>query len=153
KTGSTWQDGSAIAVSLGNEAIAKMPQAAIALGYPHLLAVLTHVVRAFEIVGPLLLLVPVALGPLRTALVFAFWSFHLGLFALLELGLFSFVCTVAWSALLPGWFWDRIGVAVGAGPAIRRRQWVALAGIVLVVTSNLSTLFRDTPFPDLLGAP
>jgi hypothetical protein len=151
KTGSTWQDGSAIAVSLQSDVVAKLPQAAIALGYPHILSFLTYAVRAFEAIGPLLLLVPVALGPLRTALVIAFWSFHLGLFALFELGMFPFVCIVAWSALLPGWFWDRIGVPGGADLVMRRRQWIALAGLGLVLVSNLSTLFPHTPYPAALG--
>jgi Vitamin K-dependent gamma-carboxylase len=153
KTGTTWQDGSAIAISLENDTVAKLPQAAIALGYPHLLVFLTYAVRAFEAVAPLLLLVPFALGPLRTALVFVFWSFHLGLFALLELGMFPFVCIVAWIAVLPGWFWDRIGVPAGSELVVRRRQWLALAALVLVVASNVSTLFPDTPYPPLLGVP
>jgi predicted DCC family thiol-disulfide oxidoreductase YuxK len=50
----------------------------------------------------------VARGPLRTFTVFAFilmhWSFHL----FLLVGIFSYVMTVAWVVLLPGWFWDRV---------------------------------------------
>jgi hypothetical protein len=151
KTGATWQDGSAIAVSLQNDTVAKLPQAAIALGFPQLLVALTYAVRAFEAIGPLLLLVPFATGPLRTALVFAFWSFHLGLYALLELGMFPFVCIVAWSAILPGWFWDQLGVPAGSELVIRRRQWAALAALGLVVASNVSTLLPDTPYPAALG--
>ena len=153
KTGITWQDGSAIAISLQNDTVAKLPQAAIALGFPHLLVFLTHAVRAFEAIGPLLLFVPFALGPLRTALVFVFWSFHLGLFALLELGMFPLVCIVAWCAVLPAWFWDRIGVPARSRSVDRRRQWLALAALVLVVASNVSTLFPNTPYPALLGVP
>jgi hypothetical protein len=153
KTGTTWLDGSAIAISLQNDTVAKLPQAAIALGFPRLLVFLTHAVRAFEAIGPLLLFVPFALGPLRTALVWVFWGFHLGLFALLELGMFPLVCIVAWSALLPGWFWDRVGVSAGSGRVVRRRQWLALGALVLVIASNVSTLFPSTPYPALLGVP
>jgi hypothetical protein len=153
KTGTTWLDGSAIAISLQNDTVAKLPQAAIALGFPQLLVFLTYAVRAFEAIGPLLLFVPVALGPLRTALVFVFWGFHLGLFALLELGMFPLVCIVGWSAVLPSWFWDRIGVSAGSGRVVRRRQWLALAALVLVIASNVSTLFPSTPYPALLGVP
>ena len=153
KTGNTWLDGSAIAVSLQNDTVAKLPQAAIALGFPQLLVFLTYAVRAFEAIGPLVLFVPFALGPLRTALVFVFWSFHLGLFALLELGMFPLVCLVAWTAVLPGWFWDRIGVPAGSDLVVRRRQWLALAALALVLFSNVSTLFPSTPYPALLGVP
>jgi hypothetical protein len=90
---------------------------------------------------------------LRTAIVLAFWSFHIGLFALLELGLFPFVCVAAWGALLPGWFWDRLGIAAGAGPPARRKQWLALACLFLVLASNLRTLAPRTRFPPLLSVP
>jgi hypothetical protein len=85
--------------------------------------------------------------------VFVFWSFHLGLFALLELGMFPLVCLVAWTAVLPGWFWDRIGVPAGSDLVVRRRQWLALAALGLVLFSNVSTLFPSTPYPALLGGP
>jgi Vitamin K-dependent gamma-carboxylase len=152
KTGSTWHDGSAVAVSLSNDSLAKLPQAAIALGYPQLLVLLTHAVRYFEMIGPLLMLVPVATTPLRIALVLAFWSFHLGLFAFLELGTFSFVCIAAWCALIPGAIWDRLGVPAGPGPPVlRRRQWPAAIFTVLVLLANVTTLRMDLPFPPLLG--
>jgi hypothetical protein len=152
KTGPTWRDGSAVAVSLANDSIAKLPQAAIALGHPQLLALLTHAVRYFEAIGPLLLLVPVATTPLRMALVPAFWSFHLGLFAFFELGMFPFVCIAAWCALIPGAVWDRLAVPAGAGPSVlRRRQWPAAIFAVLVILANLTTLRMDSPFPPLLG--
>jgi hypothetical protein len=110
-------------------------------------------VRYFEAIGPLLLLVPVAVGPLRTALVLIFWSFHLGLFAFFELGLFPFVCIAAWCALLPGAFWDRLGVSAGPGLSVRRKQWPALVCLGLVLVSNLSTLRRDTPISPVFGMP
>lgn len=154
KTGPEWRDGSAIAIALQNEHFAKLPQATVALGHPLLLFALTHTVRYFEAIGPLLLLVPVGIGPLRTALVLAYWAFHLGLFALLELGLFPFVCIAAWSALLPAAFWDRLGVSAGEGPEIRRRlQWPGLACIGLVLASNLSTLSPGGSVSALLRTP
>jgi hypothetical protein len=152
KTGSAWQDGSAVAVSLAADSIAKLPQATIALGYPHLLALLTYTVRYFEAIAPFLLLVPVAIAPLRSALVLSFWSFHLGLFAFLELGTFSFVCIAAWCALIPGACWDRLGVPAGSGPPVRvRPQWPAVVFVALVLAANLSTLRMDSPFPGWLG--
>jgi len=153
KTGSAWQDGSAVAMSLESDSIAKLPQAAIALGHPHLLSLLTHAVRYVEAIGPLLLLVPVAIGPLRTAVVLLFWSFHLGLFAFLELGTFPFVCMAAWCALIPGACWDRLGVSAGSGPRVRSRpQWPVTVFVVLVLAANLTTLRMDIPFPAWLGA-
>jgi hypothetical protein len=121
KTGDEWRTGSAVATALQNELMAK-PIAPIALGYPALLAAMTHTVRYFEAIGPLLLFVPFALGPLRTLIVLAFCGFHLGLFAMLELGMFPFVCIVAWWALLPGGFWDRLGVRGREATDVRRAR-------------------------------
>ncbi len=148
KTGASWSDGSAVAVALQNEMIAR-PLAAVALGYPELLTAITHAVRYFEAIAPLLLFVPLGVGPLRTALVLGFWGFHLGLLLLLDLGLFSFVCIVAWCALIPGTLWDRLGVGAGGAPdLLRKRQWLALACLGLVLVSNLGTLpERSIPAP------
>lgn len=141
KTGEPWQDGTAVAIALSHDFSAKLPQAAIALEFPRVLAFLTHTVRPLEAVGPLLLLVPVAQVPLRMAVIVGFWSFHLGLAAFLALGIFPWVCIVAWCALIPGPVWDRVGLNDGGGPRVlRRRQWPALAVIALVLASNLGTL-------------
>ena len=44
----------------------------------------------------------------RTAVVFSFMAFHAGMALCLELGLFPWVCCVAWLAFLPGQCWDAL---------------------------------------------
>jgi hypothetical protein len=85
----------------------------------------TFATLAMELVGPALLFLPVHQGALRTGLVVAFIGFHfLGLGAALDLGNFPFVCSLAWLALLPPWFWARFE----SGPAQpERTPWAHLS--------------------------
>ena len=115
KTGDAWHDGTAVYYTLQIDHFAKHPQSAWMLQHLDVLELLTNATIVFEITAPALLLVPFFKGPLRTALVFGFWGLHLGFFAFMELGLFSWTCIVAWTAVLPGWFWDRLRVRARAG--------------------------------------
>jgi hypothetical protein len=74
---------------------------------PHqgLLVMMSHFTLALEILGPFLLLVPASRTRFRTALVFSFIAFHVGLALTMRLGLFSFVCMTAWIFALPSGFW------------------------------------------------
>jgi hypothetical protein len=79
------------------------------LGLPRLLRFLTFATLWFEALGPVLLFCPVYTGPVRTGVVALFLLFHLvGLNIFMALGPFPYICAVAWLALLPGWFWDRL---------------------------------------------
>ena len=53
KTGEPWQDGTAIALALSHDFVAKLPESSVALEYPRVLAFLTHMVRPFEAIPPL----------------------------------------------------------------------------------------------------
>lgn len=111
KTGPAWHaEASAIEWVLQHEYWAR-PTTAWLLEFPAVLPLLTRCVYAFEIVGPLLLLCPWQFGRVRTLGVAAFWLFHLGLAIFMVLGPFPWVCIAATSALLPGWLWERVGVA------------------------------------------
>lgn len=69
-----------------------------------------------ESFGVLLAFSPLATGPLRTGAVALFVGFHLiGIGATFHVGLFEWVMAVAWTAFLPGWFWDALL------PRLRRR--------------------------------
>ncbi len=76
--------------------------------YPGLTKSLTFITLWLEQAGPALLFVSFWRGPIRTLLATAFISFHLGIAALMNIGLFPFVCAVAWLGLLPGEFWQWI---------------------------------------------
>ncbi len=143
KTGAAWHNGTAVYYTLKIDHFAKQPQSAVMLQHLDALGLLTDATIVFELVAPLLLLVPFFKGPFRTALVFSFWGLHLGFFVFMELGLFPWTCIAAWTAVLPGWFWDRLRVRGTYGVAIRPRRWVeAAAGACLVVVTwwNLGTV-------------
>ncbi|MFO0928905.1 MAG: HTTM domain-containing protein [Gemmataceae bacterium] len=76
--------------------------------YPQLCRVLTHYTIWLETLGPVLLLLPFHVGLQRLVTIALFIHFHASLSLTMELGHFPFVCMVAWVALLPTSFWDRL---------------------------------------------
>jgi Vitamin K-dependent gamma-carboxylase len=121
-----WQDGTALAAILADDF--RTTGLGAALGrHPGLLRFLGHAVVGVELGAPLLLFVPVATGPVRTAAVLALALMNAGFGLGLELGLFPWIGTVALVGLLPGWFWDRIGRAAPA-PRVTGRLTKSLVG-------------------------
>lgn len=86
--------------------------------FPDLLKFITISTLGFEILGPMLIFTPVLQGPVRTVLVIAFWLFHVSLTTTMELGNFSWICNAGWTAVLPGWFWQRLDMR--QHPAVRQ---------------------------------
>jgi hypothetical protein len=77
------------------------------LPHPRLLKLLTAAALAAEALGPLAAFVAGLLKwPFRTFVVFGMIAFHTTMAICLKLGLFSFICSVAWMAFLPAGFWD-----------------------------------------------
>jgi hypothetical protein len=107
-----WHQGTAVGYVLSLESWAT-PLGRSLLAYPGLVKALTIGTLALEVLGPALAFSPVFTGPLRTAVVLAFILFHTALGLCIKLGLFPFVCIVAWLAFLPPWFWDKF-------PGVRR---------------------------------
>jgi hypothetical protein len=110
KTDPVWRtEGTAVYYALSIEQFAT-PLGKWLLGYPRLLQVLTFATLGLEVVGPVLLFLPFRNGPVRCLVIAAFVGFHLfGLGLTLELGNFPYVCALAWLALLPTWFWEKLG--------------------------------------------
>ncbi|HEX5271397.1 MAG TPA: HTTM domain-containing protein [Gemmataceae bacterium] len=109
KSDPAWRsEGTAVYYALSLDQFAT-PLGRSLLGFPGLLRALTFATLALEAVGPALLFVPFQTVRIRLAVVVGFLLFHLvGLRLCLELGPFPWVCAVAWLALLPGRFWDRL---------------------------------------------
>jgi hypothetical protein len=159
KSDPSWRsEGTAVYYALSIDQFAT-PLGHYLLGFPGLLRVLTFATLGLEAVGPALLFVPWQAGRVRLAVVASFLLFHLvGLRLCLELGPFPWVCAVAWLALLPGLFWDRIadwlprqrwlatGAAADATPALRTPLVVnvlATSLIAYVLLWNLRTTDRE----------
>jgi hypothetical protein len=79
------------------------------LGYPEVLRYMTFAALWLEALGPAILFFPFAPGFQRLLVISAFILFHVGLAISLELANFPWVCCVAWLALLPPSFWNRLG--------------------------------------------
>ncbi len=76
--------------------------------YPTLCRFLTYATLVIEGIGPFLLFSPVFTAPIRTALVFVFAAFHVGIQMTVHIGIFEILSIVAVVLFLPGWFWDRV---------------------------------------------
>lgn len=119
---------------------------------------LTRLTLWFEESGPALLFVPFWRGSIRTLLVLSFSGFHLfGIAGLMNIGLFPAICTVAWLAVIPAEFWDRmtrllhlpsrVGVAVSRMPktnathlGMNTSGWMLYLAMLLVAFNNVITL-------------
>ncbi len=109
KTDASWrQDGTAVWYALSNELFATSTGKYL-LQFPFLLKISTFATLYLEAFGPFLAFSPIWTGPVRTVTAIVFILFHLmALNLTMELGIFPYVCAVAWMVFLPGWFWERI---------------------------------------------
>lgn len=121
-----WHEGSALYYALSIDYLTTN-LGRLLLSFPALLAGLSYFTVVFEALGPALLFLPRWNGPVRTAVVVAFVMFHLGMTPLLTLGTFPFVCAAMWSALLPPWFWERVGGRFRRACAARESEPYAAA--------------------------
>lgn len=109
KTDATWrQDGTAVWYALTNEFFITSAGKFL-LQFPFLLKILTFATFYLEAFGPFFAFSPIWTGPLRTLTALIFIFFHLvALNLTMSLGIFTYVCAVAWIVFLPSWFWDLI---------------------------------------------
>lgn len=139
KSGSSWKDGSAIALTLEQETYATALGSWL-LQWPKLLAITTHATWWLEMLGPVAALLPLRSGIVRGLTAFAFISFHVALFATLRLGMFPIICVVAWLPFLPSGFWNAIGSRPGPETPPVARTWIqflAATPFALVLTYNV----------------
>jgi len=122
--------------------------------FPVFLAWSSRAVIALEVVGSLLLFVPLrGLVRRRIFLVAAFIAMHIGMALLMKLGSFPLVMIVIWLVFLPGRFWDRLtGTSLEAEhiDKYRTRNLVAWSALGFITLSSLMTWFF---YPDLQGFP
>jgi hypothetical protein len=77
---------------------------------------LTYFTLFIEGIVPLFLFIPKWQGPIRTLVIFLFFTLHLSFVFTMTLGLFSWICIVAWAPLIPTWFWERFTKVSHASP-------------------------------------
>ena len=157
KTGAAWRtDFTALERALAGETWIA-PWGEWLLHFPELLGLMTRLVIMLEMFGPLLLFLPIRSGPARTLAVILFSGFHLGILLGMRIGIFPIACIVAWLAVLPTWFWQKLGTA-GDRVAVPRRlpRWqsaAALAIVGYVFAWNVVTVRTGTEPGGLFGAP
>jgi hypothetical protein len=127
------------------------------LGFPELLRYLTFASLWLETLGPVMLFLPFAPALQRLLVICTFILFHIGLGLSLELSNFPWVCCVAWLALLPTPFWDRIEAQLRR-PEISKltilfdadRKWSALACMRTFLMLGEAKLEPAQDTPELL---
>lgn len=127
--------------------------------FPDLLEFLTACTFYLELLGPLLIWIPFATGPIRALTALTFVQFHLvGLAPAFALGNFPWVSAVGWLLVLPPWLWNQIseplrptGIVTNQGRPehARSTRWnskaaaaLALAALALVIHSNVRSLSK-----------
>lgn len=108
KDGAPWRStGTAIELVLGDVYWTK-PLGHYMSQFPALLAVLTPLVRWFELLGPFILFVPWRTDSARVLGVCAFLLFQLSLWLSIQLNLFSWVASSLTLLFLPASVWDKV---------------------------------------------
>lgn len=152
KTDATWkQEGTAVWYALSIEQLSTS-FGQMLLQYPSLLKALTFATLYLEVFGPFLAFSPFWTGPLRFATVMMFIFFHLvGLNLTMELGLFPYVCSVAWIVFIPKWFWDlfctraQIADPNNAWAPSRLSNVLAVFFLVYIFLGNIRSLGYSDP--------
>lgn len=109
-----WRDGTAVAMGFDNELWGTYT-GNLLLQFPWLCTMLAHGVLLCELVTPVLLFCPFAMGPIRSGLIGGLTLMHLGFGMGLRIGIFSITSISALLGLLPAWFWEQVGSSrVGA---------------------------------------
>ncbi|HXT20082.1 MAG TPA: HTTM domain-containing protein, partial [Thermoanaerobaculia bacterium] len=113
--------------------------------FPALMRAMAPATVGFELLGPLLVWLPGAGRAVRTAIVLAFVGFHLlGMGTTLHLGIFPWICAVAWSLFLPTWFWQRVRPAARAAQEVHDGATAAFAAPSTAVPRSRARRFANT---------
>lgn len=140
------------------EAILSLPRYETTLGvalleYPGVLATISRVTFLVEVVGALLVLVPgKTLATRRLVIVPVFALFHVGIAALMGIGLFPYVMITLWLVFLPPRFWDRVWSAFGSartGTTLMTdgNRWRNGIAGTITVAALLSNVFTWVSYP------
>lgn len=155
-----WENGTAIEMALRLDQLSTRWGRSLLALPDGLLVFASRATLVLELAGPLLVWIPFSTARLRGLAVALFVGFHLlGLAPALHLGLFPWVCAVAWTVFLPAGFWEEIGWRFasdasssepsdrpppplrGLGHAVA--PTIAVAALVTILLWNLRTLDHD----------
>ncbi len=131
-------------------------------GHYYVLKLLSWGTLLLEIGGPLVFFIPPQRWRVRLGLVLAFIGFHLGISACMRIGMFSFVCVVAWLFVIPGAVFDRLSrkpssdVEPAPAPPLRPRWAIHTVSVLfgyLVLAAMVSDRWPHGRFRDAFLKP
>lgn len=131
KTGAPWRKDFTAVWYVLNWEVFVTPAGMWLRQFHDLLRALTIGTMIVEGVFPLLLLVPWA--PLRVFALLSFISLHVGFVVTMKLFMFASIMIIGWLSLMPGWFWNKLGVGCEWTEAWRARfgqlsAWLPASG-------------------------
>lgn len=104
-----WFSGEALAYCLQLELYLKPPGHWLQ-AMPWVLPLITWGTLVMELAAPLFLLTPWKTVPCRMVMLGCYWAFHFGIGLVYSIGIFSVAASSSWLMLLPGSFWDWLGL-------------------------------------------
>jgi len=108
KSGADWHNGTAVDYALAIDGYAT-PIGQWLKTFPALTTALTHYVYWLELLGPILVFVPIFSRATRFAVMAMLMLMHIGFMFCLELGPFPYISLTSLTTLAGGWLWDEIG--------------------------------------------
>jgi predicted DCC family thiol-disulfide oxidoreductase YuxK len=120
KTHAQWfPEGTAIAYALQLHAFAT-PIGIFLRDFPSSLYYMTISTYFLEMLGPVFMLIPFSNMEWRMPVLLAFLGLHIGIFLTMRIGMFPWMCMVAWMIFLPSELWNWIlGTIKKSGQGIR----------------------------------
>ncbi|WP_084711604.1 HTTM domain-containing protein [Nevskia ramosa] len=108
KSGADWHNGTAVFYALSIDGYAT-PLGQWLKTFPQLTTGLTHYVWWLEMVGPILVFIPVLSRAFRFSVMAMLMAMHIGFIFCLELGPFPYISLTSLSLFAGGWLWDAAG--------------------------------------------
>lgn len=165
-----WFSGEALAYCLQLELYLKPPGQWLQ-AIPAILPLITWGTLVMELAAPLFLLTPWRTVSCRMVMLGCYWAFHFGIGLVYSIGIFSLAASTSWLMLLPGQFWDWLGLrspreaeefaaaGAGAGMALSAEQqaeagrwldWLAGAMLAFMLLINAANALPKGAAPELL---
>lgn len=109
------QEGSAVYYALSIDQLV-LPLGHWIYQFGDVLKFITFATLYFEFIGPFLPFIPYKNDRFRMLAIFLFLTLHIGFVFTLDIGLFPYICMMAWLLYLPSSFWNKILQRQLAGP-------------------------------------
>jgi hypothetical protein len=155
KTGDLWWSGEAVFYALHSD-LATTFGTWLRASPLAVLELLTYGTLALEFFGPFLAFIPVYNPAFRLITIALFWSFHVGLAATMNIGLFPVFAMVGWLAFVPTETWTFLRMPRTVTPETRPRLRSRLLSLTAVICFTFVAVLvteRSRIIPPVLPRP